>query len=312
MSIAVDLLSTVRDEQRFRSIGFPCFSLGSAGRKIAAIGLAFFLLPVIFAEASNPPDRATPPTARQDVSERPGAPQNLVAAPGDGQVTLTWEAPASDGGSDIIGYEYRYAEGAAVPAATTWRYAGTGLTVTVGELTNATEYAFEVRAANSRGVGSSAAATATPRAATVPSAPQNVVAATEDGGIVLRWSAPADDGGSSILRYEMRNAEGASVPESAPWISTGSNTSGAFRQLTNGTLYSFEVRAVNAQGEGPAAQIQARAGLPPSAPQNLSAKPGHGLVLLTWDAPADSGTSAIVRYRYRYAEGATVPLETAW
>ena len=147
---------------------------------------------------------------------------------------------------------------------------------------------------------------------TVPSAPQDVVAAAEDGGVVLRWSAPADNGGSNVLRYEMRRAEGTSVPEDAFWISTGSRTSGAFRRLTNGTLYSFEVRAVNAQGDGPAVLIQATPGFPPSVPRNLTATPGHGRVVLRWDAPADRGSTAITRYEYRYAEGATVPSGTAW
>ena len=38
----------------------------------------------------------------------PGAPQNLSATPDDGEVTLTWQAPASDGGLAIDRYEYRY------------------------------------------------------------------------------------------------------------------------------------------------------------------------------------------------------------
>ncbi len=149
-------------------------------------------------------------------------------------------------------------------------------------------------------------------AQTVPDPPQNVVAAPEDGGVVLRWSAPTNSGGSNILHYEMRSAEGASVPASTRWISTGSATTGAFRFLTNGTLYSFEVRSVNAQGEGPAAEIQATPGFPPSAPQNLTATARHGAVRLDWEAPAAPGSTAITDYEYRYAEGATVPSETAW
>ena len=41
----------------------------------------------------------------------PEAPVRLTAAPGDEQVALTWEAPASDGGAEIIEYEYRFATG---------------------------------------------------------------------------------------------------------------------------------------------------------------------------------------------------------
>ena len=42
----------------------------------------------------------------------PGAPRNLTATPGDGEVTLTWDPPLSDGGTPIIRYEYQVDEGA--------------------------------------------------------------------------------------------------------------------------------------------------------------------------------------------------------
>ena len=102
-----------------------------------------------------------------------------------------------------------------------------------------------------------------------------------------------DDGGSRNLHYQMRRAEGASVPADRPWSWAGTTTLGVFRQLTNGVLYSFEVRAVNAEGEGPAAEIQATPGLPPSAPRNLTAAASHGQVTLEWEAPADRGSTAM-------------------
>ena len=37
----------------------------------------------------------------------PDAPRNLLVEGGDGQVTLTWDAPEDDGGSAITDYEYR-------------------------------------------------------------------------------------------------------------------------------------------------------------------------------------------------------------
>ncbi len=245
-----------------------------------------------------------------DNDNAPSAPQNLSATPGDGQVTLAWEAPADSGTSAISEYEYRHAKGESVPKRRDWISAGTDLTATIGSLTEGTTYAFEVRAVSEAGGGAPASATAGPL--TVPSVPQDVVAAAEDGGVVLRWSAPADDGGSNVLHYEMRSAEGVSVPASTRWISTGPRTTGAFRFLTNGTLYSFEVRAVNAQGDGPAAQIQATPGLPPSAPQNLSATPGDEQVTLGWSAPTNDGGADIARYEVRHAAGASVPGDTEW
>ena len=118
-----------------------------------------------------------------------------------------------------------------------------------------------------------------------PGALQNVSGTADDGGIVLRWSAPAHDGGSEIQRYEARYAAGASVPDHTPWILNGTFTSRAFRQLTNGTLYSFEVWAVNAQGTGPAAEIQATPGPPLSVPQSLTATADDSGVVLRWSRP---------------------------
>src|SRR5438876_2520202 len=40
----------------------------------------------------------------------PGAPRNLQATPGDGQVTLNWQAPSNDGGSPILLYTIRSEE----------------------------------------------------------------------------------------------------------------------------------------------------------------------------------------------------------
>ena len=51
------------------------------------------------AEATSTP--ATPVTV-------PEAPASLMATAGDTQVGLVWTAPASDGGSAVTGYEYRY------------------------------------------------------------------------------------------------------------------------------------------------------------------------------------------------------------
>ena len=83
----------------------------------------------------------------------PSAPQNLSAAPDDGEVTLTWTAPTSNGGSVITDYKYSYRESSSESWGS-WTSAGTDLSETITGLTNGTEYQFYVRAVNSVGDGS--------------------------------------------------------------------------------------------------------------------------------------------------------------
>lgn len=78
---------------------------------------------------------------------KPGAPTDFVVIPGDGQLTLTWTAPADTGGSSITDYEYSINDGTWVSTnSTETRY-------TVTELTNGTIYTIKVRAVNSKGSG---------------------------------------------------------------------------------------------------------------------------------------------------------------
>ena len=98
-----------------------------------------------------------PPGPRQTV---PGAPRNLLADATDGAVTLTWDAPENDDGSEITDYEYR------IDRRNPWISIGsTQTTHTVTGLDNGTAYVFEVRAVNRIGKSfSSNRAEATPEA----------------------------------------------------------------------------------------------------------------------------------------------------
>lgn len=88
----------------------------------------------------------------------PTAPQNFTAEPGDGQVTLSWDAPANDGGSAITKYQVSKDDGAG------WTDAGLSTSYIFTGLTNGVEYTFLVRAVNSAGPGEAARVTATPAA----------------------------------------------------------------------------------------------------------------------------------------------------
>ena len=85
----------------------------------------------------------------------PGAPTIGTATAGDAQATVTWTAPASNGGSAITGYRVTPYIGATAQSATT---VGVILTATVTSLTNGTAYTFKVAAINAIGTGPDSAA----------------------------------------------------------------------------------------------------------------------------------------------------------
>ena len=225
----------------------------------------------------------------------PSAPLDLTATPGDGEVRLTWKAPESAGGFGIERYEYRIDRGGG------WTSVDLDLQVTVMKLKNdqplinGRSYTFEVRAVNAHGNGEAATVTATP--ALPPSVPLNLRAAPGDGQVTLTWDAPESDGGLDIERYEYR------VDGSGDWTSVRLDLQVTVMGLTNGQLYEFEVRAVNAHDNGEAATETATPALPPSAPRNLRAAPGNGEVTLTWDMPESVGGLAIDYYEYRVDRG---------
>ena len=94
-----------------------------------------------------------------------------------------------------------------------------------------------------------------------PEAPRNLTVVGGDGQVVLTWDAPEKDGGSAITDYEYR------INRRNPWISIGStHTTHTVSGLVNGTVYVFEVRAVNRIGKGRASN---RPEATPEAPEVL-------------------------------------------
>ena len=112
----------------------------------------------------------------------PGTPQGIAASPGDGQATITFEAPASDGGAPITTYTVTSSPGGI-------QATGGGSPIVVSGLANGTTYTFTVTAANAAGTGPA-------------SAPSNPVTPTGAGGVTgsggsggSGWSGSGGGGG---------------------------------------------------------------------------------------------------------------------
>ena len=134
------------------------------------------------------------------------APLNFRATPGDGRVTLSWNAPASDGGSAIAGYFVSMGDGI-------FRNVGLNTSYTFIDLTNGETYYFTVRAENSMGYGATATVTATPSAGSgggtpvtpinpQPPAPPNTIpghGGSEDGFVDIPITINTNTGEVSIV-----------------------------------------------------------------------------------------------------------------
>jgi hypothetical protein len=139
-------------------------------------------------------------------------------------------------------------------------------------------------------------------AGNVPGAPLRVEALAGNGILDVKWTAPADDGGSPITYY--------TVKAGSAGCSTTVATSCTVSNLTNGKAYEVTVTANNTFGAGNSSS--AVTGVPTTTPKgppgevrDLDAQPGSHEVTLTWLAPRHKGTGIA---HYSVCHGATSPV----
>ncbi|GAA1978618.1 hypothetical protein GCM10009817_18900 [Terrabacter lapilli] len=192
-------------------------------------------------------------TTPQAAATAPSAPTGLSAGPGNASVSLTWTAPASNGGSPVTGYAVYRGTSAGGEGARPVASNVTGTSFTDTGLTNGTTYYYKVAAINAVGTSpQSNEASATPQtAATAPSAPTGLSAGPGNASVSLTWTAPASNGGSPVTGYAVYRGTSAGGEAASPVASNVTGTSFTDTGLSNGTTYYYKVAAINAVGTSP-------------------------------------------------------------
>ncbi len=294
-------------------------SAGCVRFRRSAVGVVVVLLATVLVPVGY--------TGAQEAGPSEVSVDNAVA--GFGRVMLTWSAPTDDGGSPIVRYEYTYSQGAAgsetplgvwypIPGST-----GSTTSYTVTGLSNGKRYIFKIRAVNAagrKGVGTDTSNGVTPTG--LPQAPGGLKATPGDSQITLNWTqrstadgSAAETGWTAITRYDYQQKTGDE--DWTSWNVIPDSDRGweefVVKGLANGTTYRFKLRAVNANGAGPAAETEpVVASGTPGRPQEVRATPGDESVTLSW-SPSSDGGSPIIAWDYRGADTDTgITSGTPW
>ena len=242
----------------------------------------------------------------------PGAPRNLNASAGDGQVTLSWTAPSSDGGAGISSYQVRYKTDAAYGGWTTVTGGGSARSVTVPGLANGTEHTFQLRAVNSVGGGEAAEVSATPTADNAAPtftegsrANRSVEENASSGTAVGNPLTATDPDAGDTLTYSLEGTDARSF--------TVVSSSGQIR-TRSGVVYDYEAKdqyavTVRVSDGTASATIDVTIDVtdvdePPPAPKlpRVTKTGGGTSRLVEWTAPTNTGRPDITGYDLRYRE----------
>ena len=143
----------------------------------------------------------------------------------------------------------------------------------------------------------------------LPPAPAQATGLTAKVGnaqVALSWEDPDN---ATISKWQVQRKQGDG--SYGAWVdipgSTATTTSHTVTGLTNGTVYSFRIRAVNAGGNGPAsAEVRATPLAPPLKPTGVTATAGHAQVTLSWANP-DNATISKWQYQQKQGDGSYGP-----
>uniref|UniRef100_A0A4W5MRH7 Fibronectin type-III domain-containing protein n=1 Tax=Hucho hucho TaxID=62062 RepID=A0A4W5MRH7_9TELE len=171
----------------------------------------------------------------------------------DGEVSLAWEEPESDGGSKIIAYVVERRD----IKRKTWTLAtdrADAPEYSVSGLQRDNNYLFRVCAHNRVGSGPTVETDEAVQAKNkfdVPEAPEDVVVGIVNRfGATVSWEKPKSDGGSEITSYIIEFRDRTSVSWEVAMIAKAQDRTATLTDVVENKEYIFRVKAENKAGIG--------------------------------------------------------------
>src|SRR5436190_8304023 len=231
-----------------------------------------------------------------------GKPTAVGGTPGDGQVTVHWSAPASDGGIPISGYTITPALNGVAQTPLPFNSPATNETIT--GLNNGDSYTFTVTAddANGSGPASDPSGVVDIGAPTKPTG--LAVTSNGDSQVTLNWNTPAATNGAAITGYVITAKRLLDNIDST--YAAGAVNTTTVDQLNNGYAYTFRIVATNSRGNGEPsdATTPILVGIAGRV-TNVVASPGNAAATVSFKAPAPNGTN-ITGYNIVVYKGSTL------
>ena len=237
------------------------------------------------------------PVTAQTNSLPPEPVDDLIAVPGNEQISLSWTAPF-DNGAPITSYRIIMQQ-ANSEIFTTYANLSTSTSAIITGLKNDVSYSFKVQAINSAGTSSDsnivfARTSLNAPPTNVPDPISDLVATRDNSKVNLSWSKPHSNG-VEITSFEISYWPVGSTNISKKTVGPEA-TQAQITGLTNGISYVFKINAKNGIGFSPDSNFDSATPstlTTPSVPnqvRKVTATPSDSQILLAWIEPSDNGS----------------------
>ena len=219
---------------------------------------------------NSAPSAATSPVTPLITNVPPATPTSVTAVAGNGQATISFTSPATNFTVTVMPGN-RLVTGTASP-------------IIVTGLTNNTAYTFTVKATNAFGTSAASAATSSVTPIDPPATPTSVTAVAGNAQATVSFTSTEHNFTVTVMP-ENREVTGTA----SPIIVTG---------LTNGTAYTFTVKATNSLGTSAASAatspVTPTLNVPPATPTNVTAVAGNSQATVSFTSPATNFTVTVM------------------